>query len=63
MGVLRRRGLEFRIVYLRREYSRLSTNADLDELMRRLFDRIIGSRRGGEDIQARKLFQFIRSIA
>jgi hypothetical protein len=63
LKVLRRRGLRYHIVYLRKEHQSLMMNVEMDELMRELFNRIIESRRDGELRQARKLFQFIGSIA
>jgi hypothetical protein len=50
------------LVYLRREYAGPTMNDDFDGLMRDLFDRIVESRGDGEAVQARKLYQFIRSI-
>lgn len=61
LEVLRRKRARFDIAYLRREHRSPERNDDMDGLMRNLFDRIIESRRDGEALQARKLFQFIRS--
>lgn len=50
------------LVYLRREYAGPTMNDDFDGLMRDYYDRIIESREGGQRIQARKLYQFIRMV-
>jgi hypothetical protein len=59
---LESRRVRHNLVYLRREYGGPTMNDDYDGLMRVYFDRIIESRREGERVQARKLFQFIRSV-
>lgn len=63
LNLLKRWNVRFNIVYLRREHKGPERNDDMDNLMRNLFDRITESRRDGEVMQARKLFQFIRSVA
>lgn len=63
LEALRRRGLLYYVVYLRKEHRSPKMNEEMDELMRELFDRILESRRDGELRQARRIFQFISSIA